>query len=331
MKIPIFELSHYEFLRVCGDDAIAFLQGQLSCNMDLLTADQSLPGAICNLKGRVIADFRVVLHGEDCLLQTQAGMAEVIRTTLAKYAVFSKVKLSILDASELQVVGLIAKDAASLLTEKFTRCPAEDNQVTQTSTVSLINVSAASGRFELWFHQDQAKQEFVQNTELDLHQGLDLWEREELLAGVLHVTAPLSEKYTPQLLNYDISGLIDFKKGCYTGQEVVARMFYRGEAKKRLFLASSSHPVTELSTLSQVASAPGEANEITATQGEILRFSNGERISESNVDGEADKANLILAILNTDAAARTLEGTVQLTLSEQTESRLTIRNLPYQE
>ena len=156
-----------------------------------------------------------------------------------------------------------------------------------------------------------------------------------MLAGVLHVTAPLSEKYTPQLLNYDISGLIDFKKGCYTGQEVVARMFYRGEAKKRLFLASSSHPVTELSTLSQVASAPGEANEITATQGEILRFSNGdsigERISESNVDGEADKANLLLAILSTDAAARTVEGNVQLILSEQTESRLTIRNLPYQE
>ncbi|MFT7472635.1 MAG: folate-binding protein YgfZ, partial [Kiritimatiellia bacterium] len=120
----------------------------------------------------------------------------------------------------------------------------------------------------------------------------------------LHVTPKLSEEFTPQLLNYDLSGLIDFKKGCYTGQEIVARMFYRGTAKRRLQLASSSHSI-------------GESSKVVAGEGsgeDILAFSN---------TGGTDP--LLLAVLPVQVA----DSAERITLSDNAESDVCIRALPY--
>ena len=91
MQNTIYVLESYEFIRIRGADRISFLQGQLSCNTELLSAERSLVGALCNLKGRVIADFRLLEIREDIILQCAAGMADKIYATLSKYAVFSKV------------------------------------------------------------------------------------------------------------------------------------------------------------------------------------------------------------------------------------------------
>ena len=100
MKNSIYVLQNYEFIRISGVDRISFLQGQLSCNTELLCAERSLTGALCNLKGRVIADFRLVEHNEDIIMQCAAGMAVKIHATLSKYAVFSKVELSQLQSKD---------------------------------------------------------------------------------------------------------------------------------------------------------------------------------------------------------------------------------------
>jgi len=310
MKNFTIELNHYEFVRVSGVDTASFLQGQISANMDLLSTEQSLQAALCNLKGRVIADFRVLKQGDDCLLQTFEGMAETIIQTLSKYAVFSKVALTI-DDQGTTAIGLIGEKHLGLLTTKLGKLPAQNNQQCQAEDLSLIRID--DSRFELWFHTTQARDKFLTEAVATTEQDPLNWAREDLLTGVIHISPQMSEEFTPQLLNYDISGFVDFTKGCYTGQEVVARMFYRGKAKKRMFLASCSHKITKASKLALVEkeeSKPGN-------HGEILGFINSQ--------ADAEERNLLLAVLNISD----VEAGAKLKLSDQQDSLLEILPLPY--
>ncbi|PCJ24547.1 MAG: hypothetical protein COA96_09110 [SAR86 cluster bacterium] len=314
MKYSAINLNHYQFVRVSGSDAISFLQGQVSCNMELLSSERSLTGAICSLKGRVVADFRAVKTADGCLLQTAAGMAQPIIETLSKYAIFSKVEISIADQSpgenSVSAIGFIDSHCAALLESTFADCPVDENQSIQLLDMTLIKIAGTSGRFELWMHSNKARETFLSNTDLKLDDCLVAWNAEDISAGIVHVTKNLSEEYTPQLLNYDISGIVDFTKGCYTGQEVVARMYYRGNAKKRLFLVSSSHPASEHSEIT-IDGASGSKN------GTILGFGNSKKLEQTSY--------LLLAVLNTQA----VEDKASFQLSDQQESVLEIQQLPY--
>ena len=236
----LVDLSHYEFVRVSGPDRHKFLQGQVSCDITQLTPELSLRGALCNLKGRVIADFRAVEYGEHIILQTQQGMASVIEAVLRKYAVFSKVELQVLKG-EAVCTGILADDNETRLQALFSSLPQAPHQVVAEAGLILIKPSGDANCFELW-SLSGANSAMASLNATD-KSGLAKWHALEMRAGEAHVTPELSEEYTPQLLNYDVSGVINFRKGCYTGQEVVARMFYRVEAKKRLYLYSSDSPI----------------------------------------------------------------------------------------
>lgn len=319
MTISTIELNNYEFIRVSGPDTITFLQGQLSCDMEKLSPGLSLRGALCNLKGRVIADFRVLQQGEDCLLQTSTGMAETIMTTLAKYAVFSKLELSIAGMPR-HPLGLMGDGCITALESIFSTCPAEPDQVLQTPAASLINIGGSPARYEIWFHAEALA---ATSQSLDaLKQGCPTqWSRQDIQAGIVHVGAGISESYTPQLLNYDLSGVIDFNKGCYTGQEIVARMFYRGKAKKRLFLLAADVAIDERSAVIQRAASGNEP------EFEIIAYANS---SGDNGREQPDSGDhLLLAILNAAVADEGAAAT--LSLSNQPHSSLQIRSLPYTE
>ena len=300
--MSVIELDHYQFVRVSGADTLQFLQGQLSCNLDNLSEELSLRGAICNLKGRVVADFRVVLDAEDCLLQTADGSAQAIVATLAKYAMFSKVELSI-ETNHLPPWGLLGEDAGKLLLAAFDACPAADDQVIDTGGIKIIRVAGVQARYELWFIGKASTAEGVTGAdtrerehpaaatsllESDSKASSGNWARQDILAGIVHVAPAQSESYTPQLLNYDTSGVIDFNKGCYTGQEVVARMYYRGKAKKRLYLLSSDTEIQAGDSVTQTYIG-------RETQADIVTFSNGSTA--------AADSNLLLAVLTAENVA----------------------------
>lgn len=241
----VVALPHYEFIRISGPDTVSFLHGQVSCDVTALTAERSINGALCNLKGRVIADFRLLRQGEDCLLQTQGGMASIVLGVLNKYAVFSRVDLQLEPA--LTATGLLGGEADAAVSGLLGAAPAADDEVTHGDGICALAVAGPAPRFEIWCtpQQQAGLQERLQpwpRGEL-----LD-WQRQDFRAGLIHVAPELSEQYTPQLLNYDLSGVINFKKGCYTGQEVVARMYYRGKAKKRLHLFQSDQAITAATT-----------------------------------------------------------------------------------
>jgi folate-binding protein YgfZ len=302
-------VSDKEFIRLSGPDTISFLQGQVSCDMAKLSADNSLTGALCNLKGRVIADFRLLLDGDDCLLQTSQGMADKILTVLGKYAVFSKVELR-RDEAVKAVVGIFGEDSEAQLASLGFSVPQQINGCASLQKNWLIRLPGSTARFELWCQAD--------NPLADLHKPTGTysqhWQREDILQGIVHVTAESSGQYTPQLLNYDISGLINFKKGCYTGQEVVARMYYRSKAKKRMFLLSSDRPIAPDSKL-----LAGDADDGSDKPYEILAFANGE-------DGE-DRPNVLLAILDTSLQEQGKE----IRLQDEPGAVLKFEPLPYQQ
>ena len=307
-KSQTVELTHYQFIRFSGPDVRKFLQGQLSCNMERLTPAQSLRGAICNLKGRVVADVRVLQVQEDCLLQVSASMGNIVITTLSKYAVFSKVKLEIQD-SHPAPFGLLGP-LDSQIAATFGELPAAQDAVVQTAAASLIRVAGHNPRYELWYHNKPAAQTFRQAIPASELGPLAAWQRAELQAGIVHVDSTTTEMYTPQLLNYDISGVIDFKKGCYTGQEVVARMFYRGIAKKRMYLATTDVPLSVDDKVHQDGEAENKVSE-------ILAFNNAPKGS--------DAGNLLATVLGTEA----VESGCRFTLADQPEAVLTILPLEY--
>lgn len=225
-------LSQYQFVRASGPDARSFLQGQVSCDTNKITPTVSIPGALCNLKGRVIADFRALQMGDDILLRVHGSLVETVLAVLKKYAVFSKVELS--HDTNIAALGLLLRGADSEKSSLSPGLAAVATDIVSTDTVAL----------EFWGSLDaiEAARAALGG---DYQSGaIAQWIELEIGSGIAHVSASLSEEYTPALLNYDISGLIDFKKGCYTGQEIVARMFYRSTPKKRLFAvtAQSSLP-----------------------------------------------------------------------------------------
>jgi folate-binding protein YgfZ len=309
MKNSIYVLQNYEFIRISGVDRISFLQGQLSCNTELLCSGRSLTGALCNLKGRVIADFRLVEHNEDIIMQCAAGMADKIHATLSKYAVFSKVELSQLqskDNSAPVALGIVGKGMDEALSILGLELPENTDGVSSLATSTVVRVSGLSERIEIWMHTEAAAEQLLATLNEEKSDDLEPWLRADIEAGIVHVTPKLSEEFTPALLNYDLSGLIDFKKGCYTGQEIVARMFYRGTAKRRLQLASSSHSISQSSkVIAKAGEGSGE---------DILAFSNS---------GATDPVLLVvLPVQVADSGER-------MTLSDNAESDVCIRELPY--
>lgn len=232
---------------VSGADASRFLQGQLSCNLQHLTPQRSLRGVLCNLKGRVIANVRLLADGDNILMQTAAGMGQVIIDTLKKYQVFFKVDLQLATERFLLLEAALAPDRLpegmlpiSLPEQSDASSMLEGLHITrlpdlQTSLAG--NETQGYARFEGLIDRSRFQPEFI-TTALDAWLArIDAawWPLADITSGIAHVRPGQQEAFTPQLLNYDINGTVDFKKGCYTGQEVVARMYYRAQAKRRMY------------------------------------------------------------------------------------------------
>jgi len=267
----MIEIRNYEFVRVTGPDAKAFLQGQVTCDIQKLEKNRALAGAICNLKGRVIADFILVLEGEDCVLRTQTGMAVIIKNTLEKYAIFSKVKLSI-KTQFTRVLGMSADEDSEFLTKSIEKSTKGALDYHVSTHAIFIRLPGNDKRIEVWIRDEKQFDDWVVNHDLD---AVENWNKKDILQGVIHISPILSEKHTPQVLNYDLTGIIDFSKVCYTGQEIIARMHYRGTAKKRLSLLLSESLIKQDSEVIQ-------RYEDKTYFSKVLAYSNSSNGSESS-------------------------------------------------
>src|SRR5690606_30024929 len=234
------DLNNFDLLRVAGNDAARFLQGQLSCNLDKLKADQSLTGTYCNIKGRVIADLRVFMMDGTVYLLCAHGLAAPLKQTLDKYIVFFKADITVV-TEQYECYGVHGDGAAATISELFGATPDQSGEVlaVEGAAGAVIALPDSAPRYLLLLPHGHSWLERLE--QYGVTDDLEEWELAEIRQGIVHVTPATQETFTPQLLNYDLNGLIDFRKGCYTGQEIVARMHYRGVAKKRLYRAGVKH------------------------------------------------------------------------------------------
>lgn len=250
-------LPEYEFTLCNGTDSSRFLQGQLSCNLQKLSSTVSLRGALCNLKGRVIADMRLISDTKGILLVSQYAMREKIIATLNKYRVFFKTSLDPVQ-NGLAAIGLGGPALPEKAAESGISLPTLVDQLTEHPGFRIIllpqSALSVSPRFLCIVDQTHAAgveiiTSFTRSLQL---LPANLWRLRDIRDGVVHIRPDQTELFTPQLVNYDINGVIDFKKGCYTGQEIVARMHYKAEAKRRLYHVRSIAGEADISDSAEI-------------------------------------------------------------------------------
>lgn len=229
----IYPIAHLSAIAVSGADARSFLQGQLTCNMLAVNGEQASFSAACNAKGRVISTMLVLQSGDlFYLLLPQALTAKLI-ATLRSYILRAKVKLECHDDS-ISLIGF----RYDLKTLDGLFLPSSPLAATD-GDVKLVKLpTPSSNRYLFVGSSDQACQFWAQAVERGRMAAgnSEDWTLADLSSGIPWFGLAATEKYIPQALNLESLGGISFDKGCYTGQEIVARTHYLGTAKRRLLL-----------------------------------------------------------------------------------------------
>lgn len=233
------KLEKEALLHIEGPDALTFLQGQVTCDTRELTANTALPGLYCTVQGRVVCDFLLCTAAPDhLLLRMRRDIRTVAATLFAKYIVFSRAELDA-QREDWQVSACWGPEAATALEQVFGTLPRERYASSSGEGFVLVQVDAKGQQFECYLHSSAAELE-SRLRERALTGSDTTWQAEQIASGIARVEAGTTGEYVPQPLNYDLTGHISFTKGCYTGQEVVARLHYRGKSKRRLYLADIS-------------------------------------------------------------------------------------------
>ncbi|PZP58123.1 MAG: folate-binding protein [Azospira oryzae] len=228
----IADLSRYGLLRVTGDDAQPFLHGQLSSDVRALTPRQAQHSSYNTAKGRMLTTFLLWQRSEGYDLQLAAELTEPIRQRLSLFILRAKVRIE--DASDACVrLGVSGPGARRLLAPVFGRLPEAELEVVHTGDATLIGLDAQ--RFELVTLPDQAAALWESLERHVQPVGTPCWEWLQIRAGIPLITPATQDQFVPQMANLDAIGGISFRKGCYPGQEIVARTHYLGKVKRRLY------------------------------------------------------------------------------------------------
>lgn len=228
-------LPHLGVLRAQGDDAANFLHNQLTQDVLLLRPDQARLAAWCNAKGRMLASFVVCKPSADeVLLICRRDVLPAVLKRLSMFVLRAKVRLS--DASdEHPLFGLTGTALTAL--------------ASTTKPWQRVALGDGAQVLTLYPAQGQARGLWLAPAGLTPPAGPTLsaeqWAYGEVMSGVAWVGQPNVEAFVPQMLNYESVDGVNFKKGCYPGQEVVARSQFRGTLKRRAFIVQAEVPMHE--------------------------------------------------------------------------------------
>jgi len=277
----ICDLSHYGLIRVSGEEAENFLQNQFCNDVRNISDSQSQLNAYCNPKGRVLAFFRLFQINNQYYLRLPQEMLADTQNRLQMFVMMSKVILE--DVSDQLIrIGFSGPDAEQQLGKVMDTVPAEIDAVTQTNDLTVIRVSDSPPRFEMY-----GKIEIIKNVWEKLAAdakpvGGGSWNLLDIKDAIPEVVPGTKEAFVPQMINLEGINALSFKKGCYPGQEIVARMHYLGKLKRHMFLAHTD---------SDTVPAPGdslyaEGSESGQGAGKVVR-------AEANPNGGTDLVAVI--------------------------------------
>ena len=219
-------LTHLGVIRAAGEDAVKFLQGQLTQDVALLTLKQARLAAFCNAKGRMQASFVIFKRSEEEILLVCSR--DILAATLKRMSMFvmrAKAKLS--DASgDFALYGVSGSAIESIAGNAHPACSKADFY---DANMVFLHPGAGQPR-AIWCAPAGSP------VPLGPPITLEEWNWLEVQSGIAMITQPIFEAFVPQMLNYESVGGVNFKKGCYPGQEIVARSQFRGTLKRRAYL-----------------------------------------------------------------------------------------------
>jgi folate-binding protein YgfZ len=229
-------LPHLGLIRVSGADAQGFLQSQLSSDVSALAPGRMQLSSYSNAKGRVLAVLGLRRAGDAIWLETRRELVPGLVKRLRMYVLRAKVTLGDI-TEEIPVLGLWGPGTPALLAQAGLPVPARDWDCAEAEGVVIVRRPGAQPRFSL--HAPAAALERLQARFGAQVQAanVDAWRLLDIEAGIPAVGGDTAEHFVPQMLDLDRVGAISFTKGCYPGQEIVARMHYLGNLKRRLFLS----------------------------------------------------------------------------------------------
>jgi len=298
-------LPYMGVIQVSGEDQTQYLQGQLTNDLAGLHANQGLLACHCDFKGKSWNIPWVVKSEQVTLLVSHQQAIENSLKELQKFGVFSNVDIQETSA-EYQIFGGQGTALESAIEDYFSDVPFEHMQSFSNDKGWVICLTSPNPRYLLLLKADVAEQ-FVTDTKTELFDS-SLWQYLDIKAGRSHIQAHTSGEFVPQMMNMHALNAINFTKGCYTGQEVVARTKYLGKNKRATFILSG-----------ELASG--------LEAGDILEMQLGENWRRAgtvlNV-AHLQQQSWLLAVLPNDLAAST-----QLRAKQDTDKLFSIQPLPY--
>ncbi len=301
-------LPHLALLRASGSDSADFLQGQTSNDVRLVDAGHHQLNSYNTPKGRILALFTLFMRDDDYYLQLPQELVEAVQKRLTMFVMRSDVKLENVD-NEVSSFGLSGPQADALLSEALGNCPAEPDHTLTIDGVTVLRrpgdipcficIAETERLIALW----QALSAQSQIT------GAAAWDLLEIHAGIPNINSDTVEAFVAQMVNLQLINGVNFKKGCYPGQEVVARMQYLGKLKRRMYRAhvDSAEPVVAGTALFSPESASAQG------AGKVVR-------SAPSPDGGSE---LLVVAEISSAEAQTLF------LNNENGPQLTLLELPY--
>jgi folate-binding protein YgfZ len=232
----LFDLSHLGLIAVRGEDTESFLQGQLTNDIRELSATHTQLSSHCSPKGRMLASFRVLRLGDAVYLQLPRERLPDALKRLRLYVLRAKVALE--DASDTLIrIAIAGHCAEEALARLGLGVPVRDEDLETTDGVSVLRLPSPSPRFELIGPIDALMGLWDALSQVAAPSSPDAWGLLDIRGGIPTVYRETVEAFVPQMVNLQLIDGVSFNKGCYTGQEVVARMQYLGKLKRRMYWA----------------------------------------------------------------------------------------------
>lgn len=307
LPLTLISLEDWALVTLNGADTVKYLQGQVTADIEKLAADQHVLCAHCDAKGKMWSNLRLFQQGEGFAYLQRRSVLDSQLAEIKKYAVFSKV--SIAANNDAVLLGVAGFQARAALAGIFAQLPDAEHPVTHDGDTALLHFSQPAERFLLVTTATVAEQlasALQEQAELnDSQQWLTL----DIEAGYPIIDTPNSAQLIPQATNLQALDGISFSKGCYAGQEMVARAKFRGANKRALYWLAGKG-----------ARIPAAAEDLELKLGDNWRRT-GTVLAASQL---ADGTLWVQAVLNNDLAADSI-----LRVREDTTSELAIKPLPY--
>ena len=275
------DLSHLGLIKVSGRDAETFLQGQLTNDVRQVTEKQSQLSALCSAKGRIIVNFRLFKRDTAYYIVLPRESLDLTLKRLRMYVLRADVKLE--EVSErLSRIGIAGG------TQHLTDClgfapPTEIDASFTNEQITVLRIPGVPPRYMVF-------SETLENLSACLAEkaeqiSADAWQLLDILAGLPQIVPATAEAFVPQMVNYQAINGVSFKKGCYTGQEIVARTEYLGSLKRRMYLAKIE---------TDIFSQPGDALYVSNNEQSIGKIVN----AQTHPDGSV----IVLAVIQISSA-----------------------------